>query len=128
MHRLVTAVPLVFLAFLIGACATTSPATQWSDLPANFVESPDSPPRLMSLGIFEYTAEARRQRVQGRAVVEGVVDERGRVIHSRVRRGPGHGLDAEALRAVRGAEFQPAMHEGRAVSAPFVETVTFRLN
>ena len=76
-----------------------------------------------------YTAEAMRAKVQGSAEVEIVVGVDGVVQRARVTRSLDreHGLDEQALRAVRQWYFTPAMLNGQAVETWMRLTLDFKL-
>ncbi|MFU8813336.1 MAG: energy transducer TonB [Balneolaceae bacterium] len=74
-----------------------------------------------------YPEMARRAGIEGRVIVQFVVDEQGRVVDPVVVRGIGGGADEEALRAVQAAEFRPGMQRGRPVKVQFSVPVIFRL-
>jgi TonB family protein len=76
-----------------------------------------------------YTSEAMRAKVQGSVEVEIVVGMDGVVERARVTRSLDreHGLDAQALRAVRQWYFTPATLNGQAVETWMRLTLDFRL-
>lgn len=74
-----------------------------------------------------YPERAVRRGIEGRVVVQMIVDENGRVREPRVIKGIGGGCDREALRVVRKAEFEPATRDGEPVSAQHSVWIQFRL-
>lgn len=74
-----------------------------------------------------YPEMARRAGIEGRVIVQFVVNERGEVENPQVVRSIGGGADEEALRAVREAKFTPGMQRGRPVKVQFSVPVVFRL-
>ena len=74
-----------------------------------------------------YPEPARRDRVEGKVVVQFVVDEEGDVVDPVVIRSPSPLLDAAALAAVAGSRFTPGQQRGRPVKVRFAVPVTFRL-
>jgi periplasmic protein TonB len=76
---------------------------------------------------INYPEIAKRAGVEGRVIVEFIVDENGDVVEPRVVRGPGAGLDEEALRVVSRAKFQPGRQRGQAVRVRMTLPITFRL-
>lgn len=102
-----------------GADSTIYDTTQISEQPV-----PRSVPKL------EYPAEARRQRIHGRALVTAVVSPAGVVEPSSVAiTMSAHALlDAEARRVVSLATFWPACREGMAVRARIVVPFDFTLS
>jgi TonB family protein len=75
----------------------------------------------------EYTEEARKARYQGTVILAIDVDEQGRATNVRVVQGLGLGLDEKAVAAIERWKFRPAIADGRAVRAPAVVEVNFRL-
>lgn len=76
----------------------------------------------------EFTNEARTVGVDGRVVVEVMVDERGDVSSAKVVKGLGHGLDEASLDAAKRTHFQPATRCGKPVAAPFLLAMKFSLS
>lgn len=70
-----------------------------------------------------YTPEAMGRRITGRVTLVGLVDDKGTLQAAHVVKSLDavHGLDREALRAVRGWRFKPARIDGRVV--PVVVTI-----
>ena len=75
----------------------------------------------------EYPESARREGVEGRVVVQFVVDEAGRVLDPVAVRSPDARLAEAAVEAVRRAAFRPGRQRGRPVKVRFSLPVTFRL-
>ena len=76
---------------------------------------------------LKYPAVAAKAGIEGRVLVEFVVTKEGTARDARVVAGVGSGLDEEALRAVRQAQFTPAMKDGEPVPMKLTLPVTFRL-
>lgn len=74
-----------------------------------------------------YPDMARKAGVEGRVIVQFVVDEQGNVQEPQVVRGLGAGLDEVALDAVRKAKFKPGMQRGQPVKVRMSLPITFRL-
>ncbi len=74
-----------------------------------------------------YPEIAKRAGVEGRVIVQFVVDEQGNVVDPFVVRGIGAGCDEEAVKAVRTLKFKPGKQRGRAVKVQMTLPVTFRL-
>jgi protein TonB len=75
----------------------------------------------------EYPDFARRAGIEGRVIIQFVVDERGNVVDPVVARSPNDALSEAALEAVRQAKFRPGQQRGRPVKVRFSLPVTFRL-
>ncbi len=76
---------------------------------------------------IKYPELARRAKIEGRVIVEFVVDENGNVLNPRVIRGIGGGCDEEALRVVKKAKFIPGLQRGMPVKVRYNLPVTFML-
>lgn len=74
-----------------------------------------------------YTDRAREARVQGRLVIELMLDERGEITAAKIVKGLGFGLDEAALEAARRLHFSPATRCNRPVAGPFVLGMRFAL-
>lgn len=73
---------------------------------------------------IKYPEKARKAGIEGRVVVQFIVNEEGEVEDPKVIRGIGGGCDEEALRVVKKAKFEPGQQRGKNVrvrySLPFV--------
>lgn len=76
---------------------------------------------------IKYPEVAKKAGVEGRVIVQFVVDENGDVQDPQVVRGLGAGLDEVALNAVRQAKFEPGMQRGQPVKVKMSLPITFRL-
>lgn len=74
-----------------------------------------------------YPEIARKAGIEGRVVVQFIVDESGNVVNPTVIRGIGGGCDEAAINAVKGVKFTPGMQGGRAVKVQFQLPIVFRL-
>lgn len=77
---------------------------------------------------IRYPELARRAGIEGRVVVQFIVDEEGNVVNPTVIRGIGGGCDEAAIAAVRDVKFIPGMQRGRNVKVQFQLPIVFRLN
>lgn len=75
----------------------------------------------------EYPELAKKAGIEGRVIVQFVVTERGEVENPQVIRGVGSGIDEEALRCVRQAEFKPGMQRGKEVRVQYSLPIIFKL-
>ena len=75
----------------------------------------------------QYTAEARRLKVQGDVVLRVTFTASGQVVIQGVVHGLGHGLDEEARRVAQQIRFRPATRDGRPVDMTTTITITFQL-
>lgn len=75
-----------------------------------------------------YPEMARRAGIEGRVVVQFVVDKEGKIQNPRVVRGIGGGCDEAALKALQAARFQPGMQRGKPVNVSYSIPITFSLD
>lgn len=76
---------------------------------------------------IRYPEIARKAGVEGRVIVQFVVNESGSVEDPVVVRGIGAGCDEEAIRAVLQAQFTPGKQRGQSVKVKMSLPITFRL-
>ncbi len=100
--------------------------------PAEVFVVVEQPPRLIG-GLeaiqaqMRYPQAAKDAGIQGRVIVQFVVDENGGVQDARIVRGIGGGADEEALRVVQSARFEPGKQRGEAVKVQMTLPITFKL-
>jgi TonB family protein len=85
------------------------------------------PPVLINNVAADFSNDARKNRIQGVVIVSLVVDEEGMPTNIQLVRGVGHGLDENAIAAVRKYRFQPATLDGKAIAYPMTVEVSFHL-
>ena len=90
-------------------------------------ESATTPVDILEKPRPEYTAEGRKQRIEGDVTLEVVFLASGQVTVNRVVSGLGHGLDEAATRAAEQIKFKPAKREGQPVDFPARVRIEFRL-
>ncbi len=78
-------------------------------------------------GCVEYPSRARKAGIEGRVIVQFIVNEEGKVEDPKVIRGIGGGADEEALRCVKQAEFEPGRQRGNPVRVQYSLPVIYRL-
>ncbi|HKL19879.1 MAG TPA: energy transducer TonB [Halalkalibaculum sp.] len=76
---------------------------------------------------IRYPERARKAGIEGRVIVQFIVNEEGKVENPRVIRGIGGGCDEEALRAVSNALFKPGRQRGQPVRVQYSLPVIFKL-
>jgi TonB family protein len=96
------------------------------------VPAPGSPeaskmrrPEILAQTKPRYPLAARRGRIEGKVIVEGVIGTDGRVSHLKVLAGQPMGLDLAAIEAICEWHFKPATLEGKPVPVYYVLTVNF---
>ena len=77
---------------------------------------------------IQYPDMAKRAGVEGRVIVQFIVDEQGNVTSPQVLQGKGAGLDKEAIRVVKQLKFKPGQQRGSAVKVKMALPINFQLN
>lgn len=99
--------------------------------PEIFVVVEQMPDLIGGLGALQkkikYPEIARKAGVEGRVILQFIVDENGNVSDPVVARGIGAGCDEEALRVVRDAKFKPGRQRGKSVKVKMSLPITFKL-
>ena len=99
--------------------------------PEIFIVVEEMPKLIGGLGEIQkkirYPEMARKAGVEGRVILQFIVDENGNVTEPVVIRGIGAGCDKEALRVVRQAKFKPGRQRGKAVKVKMSLPITFKL-
>ena len=75
----------------------------------------------------DYPDFAKKAGIEGRVIVQFVVDEQGNVVDPKVTRGVHKLLNEEAIKAVKEQKFKPGKQRGQAVKVQMSLPVTFRL-
>lgn len=75
-----------------------------------------------------YPEIARRVGVEGKVIVQAVVDESGNVISVNTIKGIGSGCDEVAMDAVRNAKFTPGKQRGKTVKTQVTIPIVFKSN
>ena len=100
------------------------------DVKPQFLNSSD-PRTFMERWVYpylKYPKYAADNGIQGRVLVEFIVDEKGEVRDARVVRGIHTSLDEEALRVVSASpKWRPGRHRGKKVKVAITVSVEFRL-
>lgn len=77
---------------------------------------------------IKYPAEALKNRIEGRVIVQFVVDKKGKIGEVKVVRPGVEDLDKEAIRVIKTLpKFTPGRQNGQAVSVWYTLPVTFKL-
>lgn len=115
--------------FVCGPPAQTAGDTPWP--PGKVVRPGDGviPPRIIAQTRPNYTEASMRARIQGRVVLEVVVQRDGSVGAARIKESLDreHGLDEEAIRTVKQWRFAPGTKDGVPVAVLVTVEMTFSL-
>jgi protein TonB len=74
-----------------------------------------------------YPPEAREKKIEGKVVMELLIDAEGKVRNATIVSGPGYGLNEAALEAIYRFKFKPAEVEGKPVAVKIPYTYNFVL-
>jgi TonB family protein len=121
------------LLLMSAACAAQGKASSATQSKAPAVEAVAitddiTPPRLSEVANPDYTAEARKKRIEGSVTVAIVVDKKGDVANAKVVKGLGYGLDENAIIAVKEWKYKPAEKDGEPIAVKMEVTVDFFLH
>ncbi|MEX0608754.1 MAG: TonB family protein [Balneolaceae bacterium] len=75
-----------------------------------------------------YPEEAKKRNIEGRVIVDFVVNKIGRTVNLQVREDLGFGTSKEAMRVVRASTWEPAYESGEPVCVNFALSINFRLD
>ena len=76
-----------------------------------------------------YPEEAIKQNIEGKVVLEFIVDKEGNLHNMKVKRGLGHGCDEAAMKVVKeGEKWKPAKNKGELVLQKITLPISFKLS
>lgn len=79
-------------------------------------------------GDIKYPEEAKKDRIEGKVLVQFFVDIDGKITDQKVIRGIGYSCDEEALRVVKLLKpFKPGLEKGKPVIVKMVLPIVFKL-
>lgn len=77
---------------------------------------------------IKYPVEAQKEKIQGRVVIQMIVDKNGNVTRPKIIEGVNPPLDAEAIRITTNMpKWKPGMQRGKAVDVKYTFPIVFRL-
>ncbi|TYP94750.1 TonB family C-terminal domain-containing protein [Fodinibius salinus] len=76
---------------------------------------------------INYPEMAQKAGIEGRVIVQFIVNKQGEVENPQVIRGIGGGADKEAIRVVKQAQFEPGMQKGQPVRVQYSLPITYKL-
>jgi protein TonB len=120
------------LAAVLGACGDRSVGTValGDHQPASAGSTADQPPVAINpVTPMTYPPALLEQGIEGRVLLRLYVDAQGKLLPDSIRLAESSGypaLDSAALTGARELRFSPALRNGRAVAAPFLQPVHFR--
>lgn len=77
---------------------------------------------------IKYPVEAQKEKIQGRVVIQMIVDKNGNVTRPKIIEGVNPSLDAEAIRITTNMpKWKPSMQRGKAVDVKYTFPIVFRL-
>ena len=116
MKKLVTVV--MFLAAGFGALASDGGKEKPTAVVTNYSEV---------LSQISYPEVCREQAIEGKVIVEILVDRKGRIRKHEIIESPSEELSKAVIDAVPTLEFTPAISGGKAVSSKILIPVNFKL-
>ena len=124
-------IPIVFkLRNELESLSDQSQSPEKQDVYAIVEESPRLIGGIRGLQAkVKYPEIARKAHVEGRVIVQLIVDENGNVRDAEILRGAGAGLDEEAIRVIsEHAEFTPGRQDGKPVPVRLSIPIVFKLD
>jgi TonB family protein len=112
------------------ASPEVSPSSAESDEKAIHPSPPRAPvtlPRFLRRVMPQYSEELRKANIEGKVVVETIIDEHGCVTNARVLESPDPRFSPLAIDSVARSVFEPATSEGRPVKVYYTQTVNFKI-
>lgn len=76
---------------------------------------------------IQYPEEAREAGIEGRVIVQFIINKDGKVENPQIIKGVHESLEQETLRVVKKAEFEPGMHNGIPVRVQYSLPITYKL-
>lgn len=77
---------------------------------------------------LQYPADAKKNKIQGKVLVNFIVDQEGKIVNPKVMRGTSPSLDAEALRVTKLVSgWKPGKQGGKAISCRVIVPIEFKL-
>ena len=87
-----------------------------------------TPPKVTSNPGPRYTADGRKNKIEGTVILDFVVMPDGTPQEIQVTQGLGHGLDEESVNTLKQWHFEPGTVEGKAVPVKFTAFLNFSLS
>jgi TonB family protein len=132
MNRAAGVTAVLALLAALGSCGDRSVGTValGDHQPASAESTADQPPVAINpVTPMSYPPALLEQGIEGRVLLRLYVDARGKLIPDSTRLAESSGypaLDSAALSGARALRFSPALRNGRAIAAPFLQPVHFR--
>lgn len=112
--------------FRLDKAVAPEPKAQRDSEPFYVMGDVVAPRRLTSVAP-DYTAEAKKGRIQGVVIMQVIIDRDGRVKNPNVLKRLPMGLDQKAVDAVKQWTFEPATLNGEPIEVYYNLTINFRL-
>ena len=132
MNRAAGVTAALALLAALGSCRDRSVGTValGDHQPASAESTADQPPVAINpVTPMSYPPALLEQGIEGRVLLRLYVDAQGKLIPDSTRLAESSGypaLDSAALSGAPGLRFSPALRNGRAIAAPFLQPVHFR--
>jgi protein TonB len=119
---------LLAVTAVLAVLAFPMAGTAWAAEPLKVEGDVQRPEALHTVPPI-YPEEARKNRVEGTAILKAVIDEQGQVQDPTVEKSSGHpDLDQAALDAVSQWKFTPATLQGEPVAVHYHLTINFKVD
>lgn len=129
LRRVKRLVPCLAAFALLAPLAQSKPAEPASPQAEVFdVKDVDTPPKLLKRTRPRYPVELRRANVSGQALLQFVVDEKGRPRDIAVLKADHRDFAASAVKSVEEYRFEPALKNGQPVRVRLHAPIVFSIN
>ena len=99
--------------------------------PSFFVAVEEPPQPIGGLAAIQnkivYPIAAKRQGIEGKVLIQAIIDENGNVAKAKIIKGIGSGCDEAALDAVKSSKFTPGKQRGKNVRVQITIPIVFKL-
>lgn len=115
------------LSFTLSAADSPAPTMQVKEVPATFGKGSLAEFQQWVTSQLTYPAVAREEGIQGRVVVQFIVDKEGKVTNVTVLESPSDLLSNEVLRVMAIApRWNPGMRDGQPMATRYTMPLTFK--
>jgi bla regulator protein BlaR1 len=126
---LTTCAGVLALTAFLGASSFPMLSSAWAGGKTMKVAGDVQPPKILSKSAPVYPEAAKKDKVEGKVVVDCIIDEQGHVTQTKVAASAGNqDLDTAARDAVSSWTFRPATLKGKPVEVSYTITINFTLD
>jgi D-alanyl-D-alanine endopeptidase (penicillin-binding protein 7) len=125
---LTTCAGVLALTAFLGASSFPMLSSAWAGTPMK-VAGDVQPPQILSKSAPVYPEAAKKDKIEGKVIVDCIIDDQGHVKQTKVATSSGNqDLDTSARDAVSSWTFRPATLKGKPVEVSYTITINFTLD